>query len=177
MLVKVNGKTSETITEHLSEFPFFALRCKLGKILKDRGLTMQELSDLSGIRVASISELVNMKRSTVSVPHIVVIAKVLRINDISELFEFIMPKDTAKQFEQDQRIIEVCGMLPEQDKVLSEIRYENNLIKAFNKKVRQIERAKKKEEEKRKKEEEEQRKQLELELAIELQEQENPTSD
>jgi transcriptional regulator with XRE-family HTH domain len=121
MIVKVNEKTqkNEQIMSHLEKFPYFTLKCKLGEVLKERGMKMQELSDLSGIRIATISELINMKRSSFSVPHLLVIAQVLRITDISKLFEFIMPEDTEETFKKDQQIIEEQGMLPEQDKYLA----------------------------------------------------------
>jgi transcriptional regulator with XRE-family HTH domain len=121
MIVKVNEKTqkNEQIMSNLEKFPYFTLKCKLGEVLKERGMKMQELSDLSGIRIATISELVNMKRSSLSVPHLLVIAQVLRITDVSKLFEFIMPKDTEELFKKDQQTIEEQGMLPEQDRYLA----------------------------------------------------------
>jgi transcriptional regulator with XRE-family HTH domain len=124
MIVKVNEKTqkNEQIMSNLEKFPYFTLKCKLGEVLKERGMKMQELSDLTGIRVATISELVNMKRSTINVPHILVIAQVLRITDISKLFEFIMPEDTEAVFKEDQQTINEQGMLPEQDQYLSIMR-------------------------------------------------------
>lgn len=136
MIVKVNGKTNENVTDHLEEFPFFTLKCKLGELLKERGLKLGELSELTGIRIATLSELVNMKRSTISVPHLLVIAKVLRITDVSELFEFIMPLETELQFKKDQSYIEVNGLLPEQDEHLSWFRYENRLISQFKRKIK-----------------------------------------
>lgn len=120
--IKLNGKTNEKVQGQLSTFPDFALRCKLGQVLKQRGMKMQELSDLTGIRIATISEMVNMKRSTLNVPHLIVIAKALRITDVSELFEFIMPNNTRQQFEQDQQVIEGNGLLPEQDEYLTALR-------------------------------------------------------
>ncbi|MDA2738424.1 helix-turn-helix transcriptional regulator [Bacillus cereus group sp. Bc015] len=123
MIVKVNEKTNEQVKKNLERFPYFTIRCKLGEILKDRGITMQELSDLTGIRVATISELINMKRTTINVPHLIVIAMTLRITDMKDLLEFIMPPETEEIMKQDQQIIELYGsMLPEQDDYLSKIR-------------------------------------------------------
>lgn len=125
MTLNVNEKTlkNDKIAENLNQHPDFLLRCKLGQILKERGFSMQEFSDLTGIRIATISEIVNMKRTTLNVPHLLVIAKVLRITEVSDLFEFIMPKATRLEFENDQKVIESNGsMLPEQDEYLSVIR-------------------------------------------------------
>ncbi|MDQ0976663.1 transcriptional regulator with XRE-family HTH domain [Neobacillus niacini] len=124
MIVKVHDKTNEQVVSNLEKFPYFTIRCKLGEVLKERGLKMQELSDLTGIRVATISEMVNMKRSTLNVPHIIVIAQALRIDDISKLFEFIMPDDTKEIFTQDQEIIAKEAILPEQEEYLTKMRQE-----------------------------------------------------
>ena len=122
MIVKVNDKTNEQVKSNLERFPHFTIRCKLGEVLRERGLKLQELSDLTGIRIATISELINMKRSTISVPHLIVIAQALRIDDISKLFEFVMPEETQCIFDQDKEIIEREALLPEQEEYLSMLR-------------------------------------------------------
>jgi len=148
MIVKTHEWTNKKVTGQLEEFPYFTVKCKLHEILKERGLKMEELAELTGLRVATISEIANMKRSTLSVPHIIVIAKALRIIYIDELIEFIMPEDTHEQFLNDQEIIAKNGLLPEQDEILEWKRYENNLIKEFRKIVRTQKREKLKAEKK-----------------------------
>jgi transcriptional regulator with XRE-family HTH domain len=150
MIVKTHEWTNKKVTGQLEEFPYFTVKCKLHEILKERGLKMEELAELTGLRVATISEIANMKRSTLSVPHIIVIAKALRIIYIDELIEFIMPEDTHEQFLNDQEIIAKNGLLPEQDEILEWKRYENNLIKEFRKIVRTQKREKLKAEKKAK---------------------------
>jgi transcriptional regulator with XRE-family HTH domain len=142
MIVKTHEWTNKKVTGQLEEFPYFTVKCKLHEVLKERGLSMEELHELTGLRIATISEIANMKRSTLSIPHIIVIAKALRITDMNVLIEFIMPEDTREQFEADQKIIENNGLLPEQDEVLEWKRYENRLIKEFKKTVRTIKREK-----------------------------------
>jgi len=150
MIVKTHEWTNKKVTGQLEEFPYFTVKCKLHDVLKERGLKMEELAELTGLRVATISEIANMKRSTLSVPHIIVIAKALRIIYIDELIEFIMPEDTHEQFLNDQEIIAKNGLLPEQDEILEWKRYENNLIKEFRKIVRTQKREKLKAEKKAK---------------------------
>ncbi|MDA1509631.1 helix-turn-helix transcriptional regulator [Bacillus cereus] len=118
--------------KNLERFPSFAVKCKLGEIMQDRGISTQELADLTGIRPATISELCNLKRTTVSIPHLTVIAMTLRIKDMNELLEFSMLPETEEIIEQDQQIIELHGsLLPEQDEYLSWLRYERKLIRKF----------------------------------------------
>ncbi|PGS22399.1 XRE family transcriptional regulator [Bacillus cereus] len=123
MIVRVHENTTDHVKKNLERFPYFTVRCKLGEILKDRGISMTELSHLTGIRTASLSELANMKRTTISVPHLIVIAVTLRITDLNDLIEFTMPPETEEIMKQDQQLIELCGsMLPEQDDYLMSIR-------------------------------------------------------
>ncbi|MHC5291108.1 helix-turn-helix domain-containing protein [Bacillus licheniformis] len=122
MLLKVHGKATESLLENLNQFPDFTIKCRLPEILKDRGMNLTELSALTGIRVSALSEFCNMKRSTISLSHLIVIAKVLRLTDISSLIEFEMSSETAERFEDDLRTIEDRGLLPEQEKVLNESR-------------------------------------------------------
>lgn len=123
MITRYHENTTDFVKSNLERFPYFTVRCKLGEVIKDRGISMTELSHLTGIRVATISELVNMKRTTISVPHLVVIAITLRITDMNELLEFTMPPETEEIMKQDQQIIELYGsMLPEQDEYLLSIR-------------------------------------------------------
>lgn len=124
MIVKVNSKSGDTFMENMKKFPFFTLKCKLNEVLKERGLTQTELSELTGIRPASISELANMKRSTINVPHLLVIAQTLRITDLCELIEFRMPEYDYVDFIKDQKIIEKNGLLPEQESYLEKLREE-----------------------------------------------------
>lgn len=141
MTVKVHETANEVMQAKLNEFPYFTLRCKLPEVLEERGLTLNELSLLTGIRVASLSELCNLKRSAINVPHLLVIAKVLRITDITDLFEFIMPPDTAEQFKKDQEVIYEERLLPDQEVIVQESRRERAKITAQNKAERQAKKA------------------------------------
>jgi transcriptional regulator with XRE-family HTH domain len=151
MIVKSHEWTNEKVAGQLEEFPYFTVKCNIAKILDERGLQMQELAELTGLRTATISEIANLKRSTLSLPHIIVIAKALRITDISELIEFTMPPGTKETFEQDQKYIEKNGLLESQDEILSWQRKEKKLIKEFKKRVKKFEKEKKKREEEEKK--------------------------
>lgn len=120
--MKVNGKTNEQIQENLEKFPEYRVVCKLATILEDRSLTMVELSKLTGLRVATISEIANMKRTTINIPHMLVIAQVLRITDLSELYVLEMPEATYDRFIQDKIEIEHQGRLIEQMEYLNALK-------------------------------------------------------
>ncbi|MFF3147930.1 helix-turn-helix domain-containing protein [Streptomyces sp. NPDC057927] len=64
------------------------LNLKIREILESKNMTQQDLSELSGVRRATISEMCNNQRTTISKDHLVKIAKALNITDVSELLQF-----------------------------------------------------------------------------------------
>ncbi|WP_449601063.1 helix-turn-helix domain-containing protein [Paenibacillus sp. Marseille-Q9583] len=61
------------------------MRVIVDEIIRARGITQTELSDMSGVRQASISELSNNMRKSINREHLAKIADALEIDDISEL--------------------------------------------------------------------------------------------
>lgn len=138
MSVKVHDKTNSEIREVLNEFPNYKIVCRLGTILDERGMTLTELSYLTGIRVAALSELCNLKRTAISIPHLIAIGQALRITDITKLLDISMSVDDYVQFKEDEKVINDFGILHDQEEHIAKVRHE-------------------KEEEKRKKKEEKER--------------------
>ncbi|WP_306568576.1 helix-turn-helix domain-containing protein [Paenibacillus elgii] len=64
------------------------LKIKLKEILKQRNMTQLELSKLSNVRQAAISELCRNERKEINLEQIERIATALNITKISELLEF-----------------------------------------------------------------------------------------
>ncbi|MBP1172817.1 DNA-binding Xre family transcriptional regulator [Paenibacillus sp. PvR133] len=61
------------------------IRLKLNEIMAQRGLTQTQLSELSGVRQAAISEMSRNIREQINLKTLVKIADALEIDDISEL--------------------------------------------------------------------------------------------
>lgn len=112
--LKINVTTNEQIQENLVKFPDYRIECNLATILEDRSFSMNDLSKVTGLRVGTISEIANMKRSTINIPHLIVIAQALRITDLTELYELKMSEETYDKFIQDKIEIELQGKLFEQ---------------------------------------------------------------
>ncbi|MEK5035260.1 helix-turn-helix transcriptional regulator [Paenibacillus sp. FSL R7-0302] len=68
---------------------------KIAELTKKHKISMRELSRLSDVRHAALSELANGKRESISFSHIVRIADALNIEDIREII------DLADDFEKD----------------------------------------------------------------------------
>ena len=64
------------------------MRVKLKEILKERNLTQLNLSEMSGIRQAAISEIVNNRRDTINKAQLETICKALEIVDFNEILEW-----------------------------------------------------------------------------------------
>jgi putative transcriptional regulator len=58
---------------------------KLGKILESKGMTQGTLSQLTGLRPSTISEIVRGSRSVLNKDHLAKIIEVLEITDIGEI--------------------------------------------------------------------------------------------
>jgi DNA-binding Xre family transcriptional regulator len=68
------------------------INIKLQRILDERKITQKQLSKMTEIRAAAISELCNNQRTTINKEHLSKIADALDIVDIGELIE--LKKDT-----------------------------------------------------------------------------------
>ncbi|MGR6906870.1 helix-turn-helix domain-containing protein [Lysinibacillus sp. BSL11] len=64
------------------------MRIKLKEVMKERGLTQLKLAEMTGIRQAAISEIVNNRRDTINKSHLETICKALEINDFNEILEW-----------------------------------------------------------------------------------------
>ncbi|RJR23622.1 XRE family transcriptional regulator [Candidatus Microgenomates bacterium] len=64
------------------------LKTKLKAILEEKGMTQKELSEKTGIRPNTISEIVKNTRDTINREHISIIAKELGITDPNEILYF-----------------------------------------------------------------------------------------
>ncbi len=96
----IHQKTNSIVIEALNKFPH-KINIKLGEILRDRGLTQGDLHRLTGLRVATINELVNFKKKSLTVAHLVSIMIALRITDIRDLFEIEFDEEVEAYFKEE----------------------------------------------------------------------------
>ncbi|MGG6309308.1 helix-turn-helix domain-containing protein [Paenibacillus macerans] len=66
---------------------------KIKELTKKHNISLRELSRLSDVRHAALSELANGKRESISFNHIERIAEALKISDIREIIELIEEKE------------------------------------------------------------------------------------
>ncbi|MBZ5808809.1 helix-turn-helix domain-containing protein [Streptococcus thermophilus] len=66
----------------------YKLNLKLKTLLEERGLTQKKLSELSGVRESTISDIVRGSRTLINFEHFEKIARALEISEITELIDF-----------------------------------------------------------------------------------------
>ncbi|MGR3762572.1 helix-turn-helix domain-containing protein [Rossellomorea sp. NS-SX7] len=96
----IHQKTNTIVIESLDKFPH-KIHIKLGDILRERGLTQGDLHRLTGLRVATINELVNFKKKSLTVAHLVSIMIALRITDIRDLIEIEFDEEVQAYFKDE----------------------------------------------------------------------------
>lgn len=62
-----------------------AVYVRLAELLKERNMTQKQLAEETGLRPATISEIVNNQRSAINRDHMSRICEVLKIEDIGDL--------------------------------------------------------------------------------------------
>jgi putative transcriptional regulator len=65
------------------------IKLKLGELLMKRGMTQRDLHEKTGIRLATISEMVTDTRSVYNRKHIATLVEFFNIEDMNELFELV----------------------------------------------------------------------------------------
>jgi putative transcriptional regulator len=60
---------------------------KLKEILENKGILQKEIAQMTGLREATISELINDTRSAYNKKHLLIIMEVLKISDLNEILE------------------------------------------------------------------------------------------
>lgn len=71
---------------------------KIDDLLKDRNVTQKDLAQMTGMRVGTVSEIVNGKGISFNKVQLLSIMVALRITDFSEIFELRLPEDTKEHF-------------------------------------------------------------------------------
>lgn len=63
------------------------LKLKLKKLIAEKGYTQQQLSQITGLRQASISELINMKRRSINIDHLERLLNAMEVDDVYRIFD------------------------------------------------------------------------------------------
>lgn len=67
----------------------YGIELKVKEAIEKRGITQKKLSEMSGIRESTISDIVRGTRTVINFEHLSKIAEALEISDITELINFV----------------------------------------------------------------------------------------
>lgn len=90
---------NETVNDTARMIEDGYLQIHLDDVLRDRGLSQKQVSEMSGLRIATISDIVNGKMVSINLVQIFALMSALRLTEISEIFTLSLPKETKKAFE------------------------------------------------------------------------------
>ena len=88
----INDTTSEILENSSAR-----IECKLDKILHERGINQTALSLMTGIRYASINDLLHNRRHTINKNHLLAIMLTLKLTSIEDLYEIVFDDEEEKK--------------------------------------------------------------------------------
>lgn len=116
-------KTSETIHKSMSEkMQIFTKTMensgvsfvfKLADRMEERNLTVRSLAEITGLRIATISDLMTGKKQSVNLHHILIIMVALRIVDMSEIVDIEFPDHKKEEYAVESDVWVNEGIVPE----------------------------------------------------------------
>lgn len=80
-------KCSERVKNNLMQLGDIKFVNKLGDILTERDISQKEFAKMTGLREATISEFLNMRRLNINISHLTIIMSTLEIYDIKEIID------------------------------------------------------------------------------------------
>jgi predicted XRE-type DNA-binding protein len=114
-------KTISDTTADLINSVSIRLVCKLGKILEDIGMSQTELSYLTGIRTASINEMIHNKKNTINKQHALAVMVALNLTNFSDLYEVVFDNPADKEkLDKKREEMERLGLTEEQARIINE---------------------------------------------------------
>lgn len=101
-------RTSETIHKSMPEkmqvftkymeYSGVSFVFKLADRMEERNLTVRSLAEITGLRIATISDLMTGKKQSVNLHHILILMVALRIGDMFDLIDIEFPEDKKEEY-------------------------------------------------------------------------------
>ena len=75
---------------------------KLADRMEERNLTVRALAEITGLRLATISDLMTGKKQSINLHHILILMIALRITELTDLISIEFPKNKQLEFKKDR---------------------------------------------------------------------------
>lgn len=101
ILEDANKRTSEVtkgVSEELEDAEFIV---KIDDLIKARGISQRQLSELTGIPLSYLSDFILNKTTTINKVHLLALMTVLRVTSIDDIFEIKLPTKLEDEFKED----------------------------------------------------------------------------
>lgn len=72
---------------------------KLADRLKERNLTVRDCSKITGLRIATISDLMNGNKSSINLHHLIIIMSTLKISKMEDILEVYIPEEIKNVYD------------------------------------------------------------------------------
>ena len=89
------------------------LNFKLSDRLQERGLTTRKVAEMTGLRLATISDLCTGHKGSINLQHLLFLMIYLRITDIRDIIDIELPTDWTADYEKDRTAWIQEGEVPE----------------------------------------------------------------
>lgn len=116
----VDNRVSQGSINLMNNYPSIRLVCKLGDLLKNLGLTQYDLAEMTGIRLATINEIIMNRKNSINKLHLVPIMLALKVTDINELYSFELDDTDMNKIEEQRDILHNLGNIPDEDLIMME---------------------------------------------------------
>jgi transcriptional regulator with XRE-family HTH domain len=100
------------------------IKCHLSQFLKEHGIKLEELSRMTGIRMGTLSEMANTVRPIINLHHLLIIANVLGITDLEELYTIEISEYKQNELLHKRMHIDNLGVTEDMEALM----HDNDLI-------------------------------------------------
>lgn len=113
LIKATHQSTNKAVINTAEELSEAFMVSKLDDCLKMRGLSQKDFSLMTGIRIGTVSDMVNGKGVSFNKVRIMATMSALRITDISDLFDIYIPEETKAKFDREREEWLATRSMPE----------------------------------------------------------------
>ena len=106
----------------------FCYYFKLADRMRERNLSVRKLAALSGLRLATISNLMNGKKGSINLEHMLILMAVLRLDKLSDLVDIRVPASIRDNMLEETIEWKKTHEVPEETKRLTSIIMNNSTV-------------------------------------------------
>lgn len=112
---------SEIIRKVASDTSGGTFNVKIDDLIAARGISQRQLSDITGIQLSYLSDFLLGKTTTINKTHLLALMAVLRVTDITEIFDVTLPIEKEEKYKWEQEQWIDTKIMPDSVKELAHI--------------------------------------------------------